>query len=57
MRGHKLKCWPEPFAAIRNGEKICELRRADRIEGLTKRCGCQKFRQSRKRGTSKGTGT
>ena len=27
---HEMKCWPEPFAALRNGTKTFELRRDDR---------------------------
>jgi hypothetical protein len=30
MRAHKIKCWPEPYAAIERGDKTCELRKADR---------------------------
>ena len=27
---HKLKCWPEPYEAIRSGDKTLELRKNDR---------------------------
>lgn len=27
---HVLKCWPEPFAALRAGEKLHEVRHDDR---------------------------
>jgi len=27
---HELKCWPEPFAALLTGEKVHEVRKADR---------------------------
>ena len=27
---HKLKCWPEPFQAVRFGLKTVEVRKADR---------------------------
>lgn len=30
MRIHELKCWPEPFEALRDGRKRFELRRNDR---------------------------
>src|SRR6476660_657131 len=30
MRAHKLKTWPEQFAALEREEKTCELRFADR---------------------------
>lgn len=30
MRAHKLKIWPKHFRDVRNGEKKCELRKADR---------------------------
>ena len=30
MKSHRMKCWPEPFAAILLGEKTAEVRRDDR---------------------------
>lgn len=30
MMLHELKCWPEPFAALRSGAKVHEYRRDDR---------------------------
>jgi hypothetical protein len=30
MRAHKLKIWPEPFAALVREEKCCDVRKTDR---------------------------
>lgn len=30
MNAHDLKCWPEPFQAIKDGRKTFEFRRNDR---------------------------
>lgn len=30
MKLHELKCWPEPFEALRSGAKLHEYRRDDR---------------------------
>jgi hypothetical protein len=30
MRAHRLKSWPAFFAAVKRGDKTCELRRDDR---------------------------
>lgn len=30
MKAHKLKCWPEPFEAMKQGLKPFEIRRNDR---------------------------
>lgn len=31
---HRLKCWPEPFEAVRTGRKTFEVRRDDRPGGF-----------------------
>jgi hypothetical protein len=30
VRAHRIKCWPEFFRAVKNGDKTCEVRKADR---------------------------
>jgi len=30
MKMHDLKCWPEPFRSIENGDKSCDIRKDDR---------------------------